>query len=252
MIVQGEKPLSCLIEVDQLSYTYPDGVKALDRVSLHVKHGERVGLVGPNGAGKTTLFLVLSGVIHSFEGSVLVAGCDVATVDGRKQVHQKLGIVFQNTDDQLFNTTVFDDIAFGPLNLGLGEDEVRSRVREAMEMVGLDSSMHSRLPHHLSGGEKRRVAIAGILAMRPNVLLLDEPSSDLDPRGRRELNSILNSLSITRIVSSHDLECVRQTCDRVIVFDEGKIAADGPAAEILADRDLMLTHGLEVPFSLRT
>jgi cobalt/nickel transport system ATP-binding protein len=243
--------LSCLIEIDNLSYAYPDGREALHQVNLHVKHGERVGLVGPNGAGKTTLFLVLAGVAHPFDGSVIVAGCDIRKQEGRKEVHRKLGIVFQDTDDQLFNPTVFDDVAFGPLNLGLSDEEVHQRVESSLKQVGLDSSMYSRLPHHLSGGEKRRVAIAGILAMNPNVLLLDEPSSDLDPRGRRELIEIVNSLSITRIISSHDLEFVLRTCDKVIVFDEGTIVANGNASDILADSSIMMPHGLDVPISLQ-
>ena len=179
--------MSCLIEVERLTYRYPEGVEALRDVSLHVEHGERVGLVGPNGAGKTTLFLVLAGVLDTFEGSVQVAGCDLDTAAGRREVHRKLGIVFQNADDQLFNASVFDDVAFGPLNMDLNGDEVNDRVNEALNQVGLEEEFKSRLPFHLSGGEKRRVAIAGILAMQPQVLLLDEPANDLDPRGRREL-----------------------------------------------------------------
>ena len=243
--------LSCLIEIDRLTYRYPDGVDALQDVSLHIKHGERVGLVGPNGAGKTTLFLVLSGVIDSFKGSVFIAGCDLGNREGRIQVHKKLGIVFQNADDQLFNTSVYEDIAFGPLNMGLSEEEARQRVDRAMALAGLGPEYSDRLPTHLSGGEKRRVAIAGVLAMEPQVLLLDEPSSDLDPRGRRELVQFLDGLSITRMISSHNLEFVLETCERILVFDGGKIRADGPACEVLSDEDLMLKHGLEVPPSLR-
>ncbi len=243
--------MSCLLEIDDLTFRYPEGRAVLDRVHLHIQHGERVGLVGPNGAGKTTLFLVLSGVIDGFEGSVYVAGCDLSSREGRRQVHQKLGIVFQNTDDQLFNTTVYDDIAFGPLNMKYEVDEVRRRVDEAMMAVGLEEHFKSRIPFHLSGGEKRRVAIAGILAMDPQVLLLDEPSSDLDPRGRRELVQILEGFEITRVISSHNLEFVLETCDRVIVMDEGKVVADGGAREILANEKVMLDHGLEVPTSIR-
>lgn len=243
--------MSCLIEVDGLTFQYPTGPPVLREVSVHIKHGDRVGLVGPNGAGKTTLFLILSGVADKFTGSVSVAGCDLTTPHGRKQVHTKLGIVFQNTDDQLFNSSVFEDIAFGPMNLNFDNDEINRRVDSAMKAVGLSPDFKDRLPFHLSGGEKRRVAIAGILAMEPQVLLLDEPSSDLDPRGRRELVQILNRLTITRVISSHNLEFVLETCDRVLVFDEGCIVADGPAAQILSNEALMLDHGLEVPFSLR-
>ncbi len=243
--------MSCLIEVDHLTFKYPDGHIALRDISLHVQHGERIGLVGPNGAGKTTFFLVLSGVIDKFEGAVAVAGCNLNNAKGRREVHQKLGIVFQNTDDQIFNASVEEDIAFGPLNLGLSTEEINERVDKAMNRVGLTSDFKPRLPFHLSGGEKRRVSIAGILAMNPQVLLLDEPSSDLDPRGRRELIQILEGFSITRIISTHDLEFVLETCDRVVVFDDGCVVADGPTRQILADESLMLPHGLEVPISLR-
>jgi cobalt/nickel transport system ATP-binding protein len=243
--------VSCLLEIEKLSYRYAGEMAALSDVSLHVKHGERVGIIGPNGAGKTTFLLVLAGVIDSFEGDVQVAGCDLKTAEGRRGVHQKLGIVFQDTDDQLFHASVLEDIAFGPLNLGLDTDTVRQRVEEALRQVGLDDSYKSRLPFHLSGGEKRRVAIAGVLAMHPQVLLLDEPSSDLDPRGRRELVELLNRFTITRVLSSHNLDFVMETCDRVVVFDEGKIRADGRVNEILSDAALMTAHGLEVPYRLR-
>ncbi|MBI1386988.1 MAG: ATP-binding cassette domain-containing protein [bacterium] len=243
--------MSCLIEIDGLRYHYPDGRSALNGIDLHVKHGERVGLVGPNGAGKTTLFLTLAGVIDSFEGEVSVAGCDLTTPEGRKEVHRKLGIVFQQTDDQLFHASVEEDIAFGPLNLGADEAEVRRRVDCALSSVGLNEDFKNRLPFHLSGGEKRRVAIAGVLAMEPDVLLLDEPSSDLDPRGRRELVQILDRLPITRVISSHNLDFICETCERVVIIDGGVVRASGPTHEILADEDLMLKHGLETPYFLR-
>jgi cobalt/nickel transport system ATP-binding protein len=240
-----------LVEIDHLSYRYPEGRTALDDVSFHVKHGERVGLIGPNGAGKTTLMMVLSGVLDDFAGSVTVAGCDLATKAGRRQVHRKLGVVFQNTDDQILNANVYDDIAFGPLNLGLSPEQAQARVDEAMRQVGLDEAYRARLPFHLSAGEKRRVAIAGVVAMKPNVLLMDEPSSDLDPRGRRELVQILNGLEMTRILSSHNLEFVLETCDRVVLLDGGRVRGDGLAREILAGQNLMRDHGLEVPWSLK-
>lgn len=243
--------MSCLIEIENLSYRYPDGVDALRDIHLHIKHGETVGLVGPNGAGKTTLFLILAGVIEQFDGTVSVAGCDLSTKEGRREVHTKLGIVFQNADDQLFNPTVQEDIAFGPLNLGMPKCDIPARVDEAMKMVGLDSSLKTRVPFHLSGGEKRRVALAGILAMQPQVLLLDEPSSDLDPRGRRELLEIIKQFPITRIVSSHDLCFILECCKRVIVCNDGRIQADGDADVILADEALMYNNGLEVPYPLQ-
>jgi cobalt/nickel transport system ATP-binding protein len=239
--------MSCLVEVEGLRYAYPQGRIALDEVGFHLRHGERVGLIGPNGAGKTTLLLALAGLLDSFEGAISVAGCDLATADGRRRVHQKLGVVFQNTDDQILNATVADDVAFGPLNLGLPVDEVRRRVDEALDRVGLPAASRDRVPFHLSSGEKRRVAIAGVVAMRPEVMLMDEPTSDLDPRGRRELRQILDALPITRIVSSHNLEFVLDTCDRALLLDEGRLRADGPVRLVLADEALMLQHGLEVP-----
>ncbi len=242
--------MSCLVEVHHLSYAYPEGREALCDLSFHLNHGERVGLIGPNGVGKTTLLLILAGVIGDFRGEVAVAGCDLATKDGRRNVHRKLGFVFQNTDDQIINASVADDVAFGPLNLGLPEEEVRRRVDAALAKVGLGDDFRSRIPFHLSAGEKRRVAIAGVMAMQPEIVLMDEPTSDLDPRGRRELERLLADLPVTRVISSHNLEFVLETCDRVLVLDEGRLRADGPVRRVLADELLMLRHGLEVPGSI--
>lgn len=238
------------IQVRDLSFAYPDGASALSALSFAVSAGERIGLVGPNGAGKTSLFLCLSGVLKPRAELLRVSGLDLRDPAQRKSLPTQLGIVFQNSDDQLFNATVFDDVAFGPLNLDLPPDEVRKRVAEAMERVGL-TGMEERVPFHLSGGEKRRVALAGVLAMRPSILLLDEPSMYLDPRGRRELIQLLHTLGGTRMIASHDLELILQTCDRVLLLDGGRLAADGPARQILADAALMEAHGLEVPYSLR-
>jgi energy-coupling factor transporter ATP-binding protein EcfA2 len=242
--------MSCLIEVDHLSYAYPQGPEVLRNLSFHLDHGERVGLIGPNGAGKTTLLLVLAGLLERNQGAVSVAGCDLTTRAGRQNVHRKLGVVFQATDDQIINATVADDVAFGPLNLGWPEETVRHRVASALAQVGLGEAFRHRIPFHLSAGEKRRVAIAGVVAMQPEIVLMDEPTSDLDPRGRRELQRILSNLPITRLVSSHNLEFVLETCDRVLLLDEGQLCADGPARRILADEGLMLRHGLEVPGSI--
>jgi cobalt/nickel transport system ATP-binding protein len=238
------------IRVEQLSYVYPGGVTALDRVSFSVSAGESIGLVGPNGAGKTTLFLCLSGVLAVKPGMIQLAGLDPARASERRRLPTKVGIVFQNSDDQLFNTTVFDDVAFGPLNLGLSAEEVRQRVAEALGRVGL-TGLEQRVPYHLSGGEKRRAALAGVLAMRPEVLLLDEPSMYLDPRGRRELIRLLNGLAVTKVIASHDLMLIGETCQRVLVLDRGKLAAEGPTRAILNDAVLMEAHGLEVPPGLR-
>src|SRR5436190_7677467 len=200
-----------VLEVDDLSYAYPGGVRALDGVRFTVAADESVGLVGPNGAGKTTLFLCLAGVLPAPPGAVRVAGLDPAKPAERRQLPARLGVVFQNSDDQLFNATVFDDVAFGPLNLGLPPADVRHRVAEALDRVGL-KGFEQRVPFHLSGGEQRRVALAGVLAMRPEVLLLDEPSIHLDPRGRREFIRLIQSLEGTRLIASHDLELILETC----------------------------------------
>jgi cobalt/nickel transport system ATP-binding protein len=222
----------------------------LEGVSFEVAAGESVGLVGPNGAGKTTLFLCLSGVLVGRAKALRVAGLDVRQADQRRRLPSCVGIVFQNSDDQLFNSSVFDDVAFGPLNLGLPPDEVRQRVAEALAQVGM-TGQDERVPFHLSGGEKRRVALAGVLAMRPDVLLLDEPSMHLDPRGRRELIRLINQLGGTKIIAAHDLEMILQTCGRTVLLDGGRLVADGDSRTILADAKLMEIHGLEVPLSLQ-
>jgi cobalt/nickel transport system ATP-binding protein len=237
------------IRIEGLSYHYPGGLMALDGISFGIEPGERVGLVGPNGAGKTTLFLCLAGVLSVRPGMVRLAGLDPADAEERRQLPAKVGIVFPSSDDQLFNATLFDDVAFGPLNLGLPAEEVRARVDEALTRVGL-AGLEKRVPFHLSGGEKRRAALAGVLAMRPEMLLLDEPSIHLDPRGRREFIRLINGLPGTRIIASHDLELILETCERTLLIDHGKIMADGPARQVLADPALMAAHGLEVPHSL--
>ncbi len=237
------------IRVHNLRFAYPSGPRALDQVSFEAAGGESIGLVGPNGAGKTTLFLCLSGVLPVEKGRVLLAGLDPAEPAQRRSLPTKTGIVFQNSEDQLFHATVFDDVAFGPLNLGCGPQEVKQRVAEALARVGL-TSFEQRVPFHLSGGEQRRVALAGVLALRPEILLLDEPSLCLDPRGRRELIQLVNSLAVTKVIAAHDLELIRETCQRVLVLDGGRIVGDGPTRMILADARLMEEHGLEVPHSL--
>jgi cobalt/nickel transport system ATP-binding protein len=237
------------IRVTGMTYAYARGPTALDRLSFEVGAGESIGLVGPNGAGKTTLFLCLSGVLAVQPGMARLGGLDPAQPSDRRQLPAQVGIVFQNSDDQIFHTTVLDDVAFGPLNLGLSAEEVRGRVVQALEQVGL-AGMEQRVPYHLSGGEKRRVALAGVLAMKPAILLLDEPSMYLDPRGRRDLIRQINCLGVTKILASHDLEMIRETCTRILMLDAGRLVADGPVATILADSELMKAHGLEVPHSL--
>jgi len=242
--------MGAAIAVTGLSFAYSAGPRALDGLSFRIEPGERVAVIGPNGAGKSTLFLCLAGVLPAAAGAVQVAGLDPAIPADRRRLPSHLGVLFAVSDDQLFHATVFEDVAFGPLNMGLSSDEVRTRAAAALAMVGLTGA-ERRIPSQLSEGEKRRTALAGILAMQPQILLLDEPSIFLDPRGRRELLAVLQSWSGTWIVATHDLEFVRQTCGRVFVLDGGRLIAEGPTDAVLADAELMERHGLEVPHSLR-
>jgi len=236
------------LRVTNLTHRYA-GRTALDGVSFSVDADECVAIVGPNGAGKTTLFLRLCGVLNGTPGEANVNGHDPADPKERKRLPESVGIVFQNPDDQLFSPTVADDVAFGPLNLGASIDDAKRRAEDALRAVGL-SDAGDRVPFQLSGGEKRRAAIAGVLAMHPAVLLLDEPSMFLDPRGRRELIGLIRELPGTKLIATHDLDMVLELCSRVLVLDGGKLFADGPARDILANPDLMDRHGLEVPARL--
>jgi cobalt/nickel transport system ATP-binding protein len=238
------------IHVEDLNYSYPAGPRALDGVRLEITPGESIGLIGPNGAGKTTLFLCLAGILRVPPGKIQIAGLDPGRGEDRRRLPASVGVVFQDSDDQLFNSTVFDDVAFGPLNLGMSPEEVRQRVAEALDRVGLKGT-EQRVPYHLSGGEKRRAALAGVLAMQPQVLLLDEPSSHLDPRGRRDLNRLLGDLPGTKVIATHDLEMVLELCPRAVILDRGRVAADGLSSNLLANAALMEAHALEVPHSLR-
>ena len=229
-----------------LAFAYPDGHQALSGVDLHIEAGERVALLGPNGAGKTTLVLHLNGIHLPATGEVRVTGLAVAKA-ALKEIRRRVGVVFQDPDDQLFMTTVRDDVAFGPANLGLRGEELDRRVAAALAAVGMED-VASRPPHHLSFGQRRRVAVATVLAMEPDILVLDEPSSNLDPAGRRELADVLRSLDLTMLMVTHDLPYALELCPRSIVMDDGLVVADGPTAEVLADRDLMAAHRLELPF----
>ncbi len=231
-----------LIQVEELSYRYEDGTQALCGIDMRVARAERVGLVGPNGSGKSTLLLCLSGLLAG-EGVVRLDG-EVMTRAGWRALRGRVGLVFQSPDDQLFMPTLADDLAFGPINQGLAEPEVDRRVGEAATAMSL-ADMLERAPHHLSMGQKRNAAIAAVLAMRPAVLLMDEPSSNLDPRSRRRLIEVLAGLEATLLVASHDLALVGGLCERVLVIDEGRIIADGPSREVLGNADLMHRHGLE-------
>ena len=230
-----------IIRVDNLSFCYPDGQQALTDVNLTIYHGDTVALIGPNGAGKSTLLLHLNGILHS-NGVVKVFGRPVDDKNLR-WVRSKVGLVFQNPDDQLFSPTVFDDVAFGPINLGYSEAKVRELVTTALDWVGM-TGYERRSPHHLSVGEKKRIAIATVLSMNPEILAIDEPTSNLDPASKWSLIELLRGLAITKIIASHDLELVQALCHRAIVLDRGVVIADGATSHILADTPLLMAHGL--------
>jgi len=236
-----------VLELVDVRYRYPTGTEALRGVTLAIQPGEHVALAGPNGAGKSTLVLAMAGFV-SARGTIRVAG-HTLTPGSARDVRRHLGLVFQDADDQLFMPRVADDVAFGPATMGLEEDEVRVRVAEALAAVGLEG-FGDREPYHLSVGEKRRAALATVLAMRPQVLVLDEPSADLDPRGRRMLIDLLRPMTGTLMVITHDLDLAVETCGRVVVLDAGVVVADGPVREVLSDRTLVEAHGLEVPLRL--
>jgi cobalt/nickel transport system ATP-binding protein len=233
-----------LLIVEDLRFNYPDGHTALLGASLQVRRGEKVALVGPNGAGKSTLMLHLNGILAG-QGLVEVAGLAV-TKPNLPLVRARVGLVFQNPDDQLFSPTVFEDVAFGPLHMGLPERDVRARVERALDQVGM-RAYSGRLSHHLSVGEKKRIAIATVLAMDPEILIFDEPSAGLDPRARRVLINLLRELPLTMLVSTHDMLMVRELFPRMVIMDEGRIVADGPTAKLLDDGALLEAHGLERP-----
>jgi cobalt/nickel transport system ATP-binding protein len=235
------------IRVENLHYRYPDGTYALKGVSLCVGEGESVAIVGPNGAGKTTLLLHFNGILRG-SGKVFVFGEEV-TSRNLLSVRKLVGLVFQDPDDQLFMPTVLEDVAFGPLNLGLSQEEAVKRAINALEMVGM-SYAANKSPHQLSFGERKRVAIATVLAMEPKVLVLDEPTANLDTRSRRQLLSLLRRLEVTKIVATHDLDAALFLCDKAILMDDGQIVAIGETREIFSDEALMEAHGLEVPPSI--
>jgi cobalt/nickel transport system ATP-binding protein len=238
-----------VIEARDISFTYPGGMAALRGVSFGISHGEAVGIIGCNGAGKSTLLLHLNGYLTPNHGEVRIGDVPL-TRQTVAMARRAVGLVFQDSDDQLFMATVFEDVAFGPLNLGLADDEVEQRVKAALDRVGM-AHLRERPPHRLSAGEKRAVAIAGVLALEPDILVMDEPSSNLDPRARRRLIELLRSFEHTRIIATHDLEMVVEVCSRVIVLDGGTVVADGPTRDILNDETLMNAHGLERPHILR-
>jgi cobalt/nickel transport system ATP-binding protein len=234
------------LEIHGLAYSYPDGHQALFGVDLSIAKGERVALLGPNGAGKTTLVLHLNGLLDAGLGTVSVTGLPVERENFR-EIRRRVGVVFQDPDDQLFMPTVRDDVAFGPANMGLSGVELDARVDHALGLVGM-SEFSDRPPHHLSFGQRRRVAVATVLAMEPEILVLDEPSSNLDPASRRELADILKDLDITMLMVTHDLPYALELCPRSVVLSGGVIVGDGPTRDILMDDQLMRSNRLELPY----
>jgi cobalt/nickel transport system ATP-binding protein len=241
------------LEIKNLGYRYPDGCSALAGIHLSVTAGECVGLLGPNGSGKSTLLRHLNGILperpSAADGSVLIHGAAISATNVA-EVRRQVGLLFQDPDDQLFCSTVCEDVSFGPKQFGLCSDAVIERVNAVLDQVGLTHLAH-RAPHHLSAGEKRRACLAGVLACAPSILALDEPSSGLDPRGRRELIALLRRIDATKLIATHDLELVVELCPRSIILDQGRIIADGATLDLLNDETFMLAHGLERPHILR-
>jgi cobalt/nickel transport system ATP-binding protein len=238
-----------IVEAQDLSYTYPDGTPGIQGVSFRITHGESVAVVGSNGAGKSTLLLHLNGYLLPTRGTLRIGDYPLSKAN-LKAVRRTVGMVFQDPDDQLFMPTVFDDVAFGPLNLGLPPEEVEDVVMRALETVGA-SHLKARPPYRLSGGEKRSVAIATVLSMSPDILVMDEPTSGLDPRARRRLIELLKTFQHTKVIATHDLDMAVDLCERTIVLHEGAVTADGPTRELLQDQALLAESGLEKPLQMQ-
>lgn len=235
-----------VLRLDDVFFSYPDGTEVLKGLDLVVSEGETVAILGPNGAGKTTLLLHLIRILIPASGSITVDGIQLSE-DTAREVRRRIGMVFQDPDDQLFMPTVREDVAFGPANFGHRASELDEIVDRALAQVGMTAAKH-RAPHHLSGGERRRVALATVLAMNPSLLVLDEPSSNLDPAGRRELAGVLSGLETTLVMVTHDLPYALELCDRTLIVDDGAVVADGNTADILANEELLAAHRLELPF----
>jgi cobalt transport protein ATP-binding subunit len=238
-------PVVGRIAIRHLHYTYPDGTEALRGIDLEIAPGEKVALVGPNGAGKSTLLLHLNGILGGGHGSVSIDDSTVGSATAG-QVRAAVGLVFQDPDDQLFSPTVGEDVAFGPIHMGVPADEIHHRTERALAAVGM-SGMERRVPHHLSLGQRKRISVATVLSMDPSVLVFDEPTAGLDPRGRRELMGVMASRPETLLVSTHDLAMVAEALPRSVILDEGSVVADGPSADLLEDEALLEAHGLEKP-----
>jgi len=238
-----------IVDFKNVSFRYPDGTEALKGVNFRITHGESVGVVGANGAGKSTLLQHMNGYLMPTSGTVTIGDLTL-TGKTKREIRKKVGIVFQNPDDQLFMPTVFDDVAFGPLNLGMDEASVRERVRKALGMVN-SLDLRDKPPHHLSAGQKSAVAIASVMAMEPDILAMDEPAANLDPRSRRSLISLLKTFKHSKIIASHDLDLILDVCQRCIVIGGGAVVADGPSAEILSNKALLEENNLELPLSFQ-
>ncbi len=236
-----------IVEFKNVCFRYPDGTEALKGISFRITHGESVGIVGANGAGKSTLLLHMNGYLLPMSGTVNIGDLSV-TKKTRQDVRRKVGIVFQNPDDQLFMPTVFDDVAFGPLILGMDETSVRERVNEALRLVN-SLDLCDKPPHHLSCGQKSAVAIAAVMSMEPDILVMDEPAANLDPKSRRSLITLLKTFAHSKIIASHDLDLILDVCKRCIVIKDGAVVADGPSTEILANQTLLEENNLELPLS---
>jgi cobalt/nickel transport system ATP-binding protein len=237
-----------VIEILGLGFSYPDGTEALVDIDLHIHRGERVALLGPNGAGKTTLILHMNGIHRAQTGSVTVSGLPV-TAPNLLEIRRRVGLVFQDPDDQLFMPTVREDVEFGPRNLGLSGSELNERVDNALASLEV-SDLANRAPNHLSFGQKRRVSMAGVMAMQPEILVLDEPTSNLDPASRQDLTGALLGLDITQLIVTHDLLYALEVCPRSVIIDAGRIVADGETHDILADGELLAEHRLALPAAL--
>jgi len=245
------QPRSPAVEIDDLHYTYGDGTSALQGISLEIAEGEAVCLIGPNGAGKSTLLMHLNGTLPGIQGGRVKIWGRAAEKKNLREIRRQLGIVFQDPDDQLFSPTVAEDVAFGPHNQGVEGAELERKVALALSRVGVAPELRDRISHHLSFGEKKQVAVATVLAMEVSILVLDEPSSNLDPAARRALIEMLKSFNLTMLIATHDLELALEICPRTVLLDGGRVVADGSTGELLADPDLMAAHRLEVPLSLR-
>jgi cobalt/nickel transport system ATP-binding protein len=237
------------IAIENLTYTYPDGTQALRGINISIKAKERVALIGANGSGKSTLQLHLNGIILPQEGTVMIGEWPV-TSGNLRNIRNFVGLVFQNPDNQLFMPTVWEDVGFGPRNQGLRDEELIERVCQSMQAVNMDPDYYGqRSTENLSGGEKKRIAIAGVLAMQPQVLVFDEPSAQLDPRSRRQLIQLLQSLRLTQLIATHDLDLALELCDRTIVLSQGQIVFDGKTEQVMSDPEFLEQHALESPLS---